>query len=81
MKKLKRFGEMCVVTTKSKIQGKLNDRGTVCVFIGFLQSHANDIYRVLNPKTNHIVKSRDVVWLNKSYGDWIKSKDSPSEFE
>jgi hypothetical protein len=32
LKRLKRFGEMYVVTTKAKIQGKLNDRETVCVF-------------------------------------------------
>jgi hypothetical protein len=75
---LKRFGEMCVVTTKNKIQGKLSDKGTVCVFVGYAVNHADDVYRLLNPKTKSIIKSRDVVWLNKSYGAWIKSKNDTS---
>jgi hypothetical protein len=31
-KELQRFGEMCVVTTKEKIQLKVSDRGTICFF-------------------------------------------------
>ena len=31
---LRLFGEMGVVTTKDKLQGKLKDRGTVCMFVG-----------------------------------------------
>jgi hypothetical protein len=55
---LKRFGEMCMVTTKNKIQGKLSNKGTVCVFVGFAINHADDVYRLLNPKTKSIIKSR-----------------------
>jgi hypothetical protein len=71
---------MCL-TSKTKIQGKLNVRGTVCVFVGYPQSHGNDAHRVLNRKTNHIVKSRDVIWLNRSCGDWIKSQDNHEKVE
>jgi hypothetical protein len=35
LRNLKRFGEMCVATTKNKIQGKLSDKGIVCVFVGY----------------------------------------------
>jgi hypothetical protein len=66
---LKRFDEMCVATTKNKIQGKLSDKETVYVFVGYAVSHADDVYRLLNSKTKSIIKSRDVVWLNESYGD------------
>jgi hypothetical protein len=45
-------------------------------FVGYLKSHANKVYRLLNLKASHIVKSRDIIWLNKSYGVWIKSKDN-----
>jgi hypothetical protein len=48
---LKRFGEMCMATTKNKIQGKLSNKGTVCVFVGYAVNHADDVYRLLNPKT------------------------------
>jgi hypothetical protein len=53
-KELKRIAEMCGVTTNSKIQGQLNDKETVSVFVGYLQIHANYNYRVLNLKTKHI---------------------------
>jgi hypothetical protein len=33
-RKLKKFGEMCAVTTKEKIQSKLADKGTTCLFVG-----------------------------------------------
>jgi hypothetical protein len=75
IRNLKRFGEMCVATTKNKIQGKLSNKGTVCVFVGYAVNHTDDVYRLLNPKTKSIIKSRDVVWLNKRYGAWIKSKN------
>jgi hypothetical protein len=66
-KNLKTFGEMCVVTTKRAIQGKLKDRGTVSLFVGY---PADDVYRIFNIKTKQIIKSRDLVWLNLSYGNW-----------
>jgi hypothetical protein len=45
-----------VGTTKNKIQGKLSDKGTVCVFVGCdTVSHADDVYRILNLKTKSII--------------------------
>jgi hypothetical protein len=78
---LRKFGEVCVAATKNKIQGKLSDRGSVCVFVGDPSNHASDVYRLLNLKTNHAIKSRDVIWSNKTYGEWIKSKDHPKMTE
>jgi hypothetical protein len=78
---LRKFGEVCVAATKNKIQGKLSDRGSVCVFVGYPSNHASDVYRLLNLKTNHVIKSRDVIWLNKTYGEWMKSKDHPKMTE
>jgi hypothetical protein len=51
----KRFGEMCVATTKNKIQTKLSNKGSVCVFAGFAVNHTDDAYR-LNSKTKNIIK-------------------------
>jgi hypothetical protein len=64
-----KFGEVCVVATKNMIQGKLSDRGSVCVFVGYPSNHANDVCRLLNLKTKHAIKSRDVIWSNKTYGE------------
>ena len=41
LKRFKRFGEMCVATTKDKIQSKFSDKGTVGVFIGYAVNHAD----------------------------------------
>jgi hypothetical protein len=43
LRNLKRFDEMYVATTKNKIQGKLSDKGTVCVFVGYAVNHADDV--------------------------------------
>jgi hypothetical protein len=69
---LRTFGEMGVVTTKQKLQGKLADQGTACMFVGYPQSHACDVYKMFNLETKGIVTSRDVIWLKKTFGEWEK---------
>jgi hypothetical protein len=66
---LKIFGEVGVVTTKEKIQAKLSNQGTTCMFAGYTEHHSRDIYRMLNLSTNSIINSQDIIWLNKSYGE------------
>jgi hypothetical protein len=39
LKRLRNFGEICATTNKAKIQGKLRDRGNVCVFVGYPNNH------------------------------------------
>jgi hypothetical protein len=73
--KLRKFREMCVITTKDEIQSKLADKGTTCMFVGYGVDHASDVYRFLNPHTERIIKSRDVFWLGKSFGTWTKSRN------
>ncbi len=46
------------------------------MFVSYRTDHANNVYRLLNLMTNHTMKSSDVIWLNKCYGEWIKLKDS-----
>jgi hypothetical protein len=66
---LKMFGEVGVVTTKEKIQAKLSNCGTPCMFVGYTEHHSRDVYRILNLSTNSIMNSRDIIWLNKTYKD------------
>ena len=73
---LQTFGEMCVVTTKKSIQGKLYDSRTVGLFVDYPQSHADDVYRIFNLRTTQIIKSRDLTWLNLRYANWNKSKNN-----
>jgi hypothetical protein len=72
---LRSFGEIGVVTTKNDIQGKLTNRGTPCMFMGYSINHAHDVYRMLNIETKNIINSRDIIWMNKVYKDWKDQKD------
>ncbi len=71
---LRTFGEIGIVTNPStqKIKAKLADRGKTCMFVGYAENHASGVYRMLNLKTNRILKTRDVIWMKKQYGDYEK---------
>jgi hypothetical protein len=73
--RLRSFSEIGVVTTKNDIQGKLINRGTPCMFMGYSINHAHDVYRILNIETKKIIISRDIVWMNTVYKDWKDQKD------
>jgi hypothetical protein len=66
---LKIFCKVGVVTAKDKIQAKLSNQGTTCKFVGYTEHHSRDVYRMLNLITNTIINSRDIIWLNKTYGE------------
>jgi hypothetical protein len=40
---LKIFGEVGVVTTKDKIQSKLTNCGSHCIFVGYAENHSRDL--------------------------------------
>jgi hypothetical protein len=54
---LKIFGEVGVVMTKDKVQAKVTNRGTTCMFVGYTEHHSRDVYRMLNLTTNSITNS------------------------
>ena len=66
------FGEVGIVNyhANRNMGGKLADRGRQCMVLGRAADHSGDVYRFLNLTTNKVIKSRDVLWLNKMYGDW-----------
>jgi hypothetical protein len=71
---LKMFGEVGVVTTKERIQAKLSNRRTTCMFIGYMKNHSRSVYRMLNLTINSIINSRDIIWLNKTYRELKDNK-------
>jgi hypothetical protein len=75
------FGKVGVVTTKERIQAKLSNRGTTCMFVGYLEHHSRYVYRMLNLTTNSIINSRDIILLNKTYREWKDNKAAISNFE
>jgi hypothetical protein len=66
---LKTFGEIGVITTKDKIQFKLRNRGSTCIFDGFTENHSRDMFRMLNLEANGLINSIDVCCLEKMYED------------
>ena len=66
MKYMRTFGEMAVVAIHEgkKIRSKFDNRGKTCMFVGYAEDHAGDVYRFLNIHTKRIIMSRDVRWLN-----------------
>ena len=63
---MRTFGEMAVIAIHEgkKMRSKLDDRGKTCMFVGYAEDHAKDVYRFLNIHTRRIILSRDVRWLN-----------------
>ena len=39
------------------------------IFVGYADKHAGNVYRFVNPNTNHIILSRDVKWSSRRYGE------------
>jgi hypothetical protein len=78
---LKIFGEVGAVTTKDKIEAKLTNRATTFIFVGYTDHHSRDVYRMLNLNAKSIINSRDIICLNKTYGEWKKNKTTISTAE
>ena len=66
MKYMRLSGEMVVVAIHEgkKMRSKVDNRGKTCMFVGYAEDHAGDVYRFLNIHTKSIIMSRDVRWLN-----------------
>jgi hypothetical protein len=78
---LKLFGEVGMVTKKDKIQAKLSNRGTTCIFVRYMEHHSRNVYRMLNLTTHSIINSQDIICFNKTYGEWKNNKSTISTAE
>ena len=71
MSNIRIFSKIGIVQVYDKtIKAKLDNRGIHCMFIGYSKDHKEDVYRMLNLKTLKGKNTQDVLWLNKSYGEW-----------
>ena len=66
---LRIWGECGVVQTKKVGTPKLENRGTVCMFVGYADSHAGDFYRMYDEDIQRVHITRDVRWLHRMYYD------------
>ena len=63
------FGEQGIVKTAKEHQSKLKNHRELCMFVGYSDNHSNLTYRMLNLRTHKILISRDVIWMNRLFGD------------
>jgi hypothetical protein len=68
---LRVFGEIGIVAKIDRaMQQKILDRGRACMFVGYADEHAQNVYRFFTLDTKKIVLSRNVTWLNKFYNSY-----------
>ena len=75
-KMLRSFREVWVVWDykKQKIKKKLDSKGEIHYFVGYLTNHAGSVYRIYNSNTGGITTTIDTYWLNKMPNE-VKSTD------
>ena len=61
----KKFGEPCIVSDRTKIKSKLQERGKEANWIGYASDHAAYKYRIFNPKTRKVILSQDVTFIGQ----------------
>ena len=68
---LRTFGEVGIVHTSNPIKNKLQNRGTACLFLGYAEDHSGNVFKFYNVQTRGCLLSRNVVWMNKCYGEYF----------
>ena len=66
---------MCIARNIVTNKNKFEDRGKQCIWVGYADGHAVGTHRLINPRTKRIIFSRDVHFLDKSFGQWAKIED------
>ena len=82
-KYLRTFGEIGVTAISSNkvAMTKLDPRGIISMFVGYSLNHPADSYHFINLSTKIVIHSRDVKWLDKTWGQYYKipTKDMVQE--
>ena len=71
----KDFGEMGVVCSIVSVKYRLNNKGITCMLLYYKHNHMGSTYHMLNLYTKHIVLSRDIIWLNKTQGEYVLRRE------
>ena len=59
------FGEIGILKKNKKMYSKLENKGQICIFVGYNEDHAPDTYRLFVMDTKRVVKLRDIIWTNE----------------
>ena len=68
----RKFGERCVVADRAKIKAKFKNRGNWMYWMGFARDRAAGTYRMFNPATRKVIRTRDVRFTKSAS---VKSTD------
>jgi hypothetical protein len=68
---LRKFGEVAMVHDAKQIQGKLKNKGKPCIFVGYPENHSMEVYEFLTLENQSLILSRNYIWLNQSYGEYM----------
>jgi hypothetical protein len=70
---MRTFREIAIVARHSekKIRKKLADRGNTVISVGYSEFNEKDVYKFLHLATKKALISRDVIWINKTYSDYM----------
>ena len=67
---MQKFGEMCIAAFKDNTHwAKLATCGTPRMWVGYAKNHPAGTCQIFNPQTEKIILTRDVTFLQKSYGE------------
>jgi hypothetical protein len=61
---LKEFGRIGIVSICQKFKSKWKEWGIKMIMVGYAADSSADTYRMFNPNTKKIIRSRDVKWLD-----------------
>ncbi len=75
---LKVFGEVgiCRRVELGSLKPKLEDKGVLCIFVGYCEDHGEGVYRMYNPSTGQVRICRDVRWMGKNINAYNSSQGS-----
>ena len=54
----------------------MDNRGEICLFVGYAKNHLGNVYRMYNLRTKKIWLTRDVQWTKKFYSSQKGKKAS-----
>ena len=52
------------------LHSKIMNKGITMMFIGYSPLHSSHVFHMFNLKNKGVITTRDVTWLNTTYGKW-----------
>lgn len=75
------FGEIGMVLNRKnkKMRRKMAKRARAYLFVGYLDSHNGDVYRMWNFKNGRIATTRDVRFLKRIYKEYVRVNEDEDD--